>query len=512
MSASLLIEMPASDMSRVRRVDLTPMAGNGYDEILHGVASAAMHYVESGYWTVNAAYTCLMSVREAWFPWLEARAHRMGEELTFDEISRDHLQDFIVYLKANNKYQTAASKYSAVMQVLCACEEAGLTGSIAAIRPIKPFPGVAAHSESSKPYSRRERKALAIALRSDLDAIRSGTFPSSELEEIVVYYLSLQLRTGFNAGPLISLSRNALIEHPLRPGYKLLVAYKERAHKEVSQPVKWHESVEELSVCQSDVASLYAEILARTELWSLQLGGLDRAFIRPPLATGKDEDKLPVSLTLVDITNKIHNGLAKRHALQGDDGKLLVPSGRRFRATLAERAFELSDGDPLVVAHVLGNAISVAKRSYVKPSSDVIAEFAVAANVFVERLSKAPELSVHKTPVGGCTDPLMGRYAPKDGVKYCEKWLHCFSCPNQCITGDDQDLWRIYSFYWMLQKKASVLRISAVSGMFRFVIHVLDVCLVDKYGDAARSARQRSRLNPHPFWLHGELGAWIDVE
>src|SRR5690606_24907497 len=160
--------------------------------------------------------------------------------------------------------------------------------------------------------------------------------------------------------------------------------------------------------------------------------------------------------------------LSRRYAIQGDDGKLLHISTRRIRATLAARIYDLSGGDPFVVARVLGNLPRTTALHYLEPEFGAPAQFAKAVQAFSERLIEAERKTAEATPVGGCSTPLHGRFAPKDGVTYCQRWLHCFQCPNQCITGDESALWRLYSFYWLLQEKSQALRRLRISGQVRF--------------------------------------------
>lgn len=498
MSNQLIVRIPASTMARITAVDMTGLVGLGCDEVLKGIVLATTHFMDHGYWTANGASSCLKFIRSDFIPWLSSYARSKSQELSFSDIDSSLLQAYVDHLKAKDKYTTAAVKYGAAIRALKACEEIGLVGSIASVRPANPFADVGSFSEHAKPYSKRERSLIVAALSDDLRSIRAGSFVGIELEKVAIYFLSMQLRTGFNSGPLVGLGRDALIEHPLRAGYKLLVAYKERAKKEIAVPVQWHKSVDDLVVCTDEVSSLYREILELTREWWQRSDIGDRAFIRPPLRT-KNGSQNPVPLTLGDVTGTIRRLTFARHQLIDDAGSILVPSGRRLRATLAERVFQLSGGDPLVVSRVLNNRLSVTNRSYLEYGRDTVLDFSTSIEEFVVKLGRGSESNV-KTPLGACTDPLSGRFAPKDGVTYCERWLQCFKCPNQCITGEREDLWRLYSFYWLLQRKSNLLRRTQFSGLFRFVVRVLDGPLMEKFGSSAGLAKERARSDPHPFW------------
>lgn len=510
MTEQLLVRFPDCITARAREHDLRHLIGFGCDQIVQGIAVSTARFMEAGLWSSSTAYTCLGGVKSGFISWLIERCNRRGEEITFNHISRELLEDYVEHLKAKHIYQTADASYKKTIQMLIACQDSGFLKSVSAIRPANPFPDTPAHLRHAKPYSARERKIILSALSADLAAVRAGSFEGSYIDELVVYYLLIQLRTGFNSGALLALSRSALIDHPLRDGYKLLVAYKERAKRDVSVPVKWHKEFQDSVVCGDDVASLYIELLSKSEDWWKESSGLDRAFIRPPLQGGKDSG--PVEMTLADTKNRIHKFFAQRYKLEDDQGRFLVPSGKRLRATLASRVFELSDGDALMVARVLGNTASVTQTSYVECDDGAESKFSGALDAFVEKLSRSPDHDAHKTPLGACTDPLGGRYAPKDGIKYCERWLHCFKCPNQCLTGDKDDLWRLYSFYWLLQRKSQLLRRTPVSGLLRFVTRVIDGPITEKFGSAATLAKERARTSPHPFWMQGAREDWLNVE
>lgn len=512
MSHSLIFCVPANNTGRSRQIDLRDHKGLGFDEILEGIVSAVSRYFDSGYWTAKSAESCILSMKADFLPWLAGVSKARGEELYFSSVDRGLLNEFVTHVKSTASYTSAAIKYKEACRAFSACEEIGLIQGFSSVRPIRPFPSVAAHTEHTRPYSKREKTLIVRALTEDIEAIRNGGFKGSDVDKVSAYFLMIQLRTGFNSSSLIELSRSALIDHPLRPGYKLLVAYKERAKKEVAAPVKWHENIGDSAVCQQDVARLYEELLDLTNQWSVLMKGVDRAFLRPPVRGSKGAKATPVELTSGDVRSFSAKRLSLRHKLIDDSGKMLTVTGRRMRVTLAERALELSDGDPFVVAKLLGNSISVASQSYMEPSTDAIAQFSTAIEEFASKLGNSQTAVAQKTPVGACNDPLQGKYAPKDGVTLCERWLQCFRCPNQCLTGDVDDLWRLYSFYWLLLKKSRVMRASALSGMFRFVIRIMEGPIVDKYGKAAIAARERARSSPHPFWAIANSEDWLNVE
>ncbi|MCQ7044096.1 hypothetical protein MRO49_25355, partial [Escherichia coli] len=56
-----------------------------------------------------------------------------------------------------------------------------------------------------------------------------------------------------------------------------------------------------------------------------------------------------------------------RYNIASDTGDKLTISTRRIRATVAARIYDLSGGDPFVVAKVLGNLPRTTSISYLEP-------------------------------------------------------------------------------------------------------------------------------------------------
>lgn len=509
----LAVHIPDASMARARDFDLSPTLGKGCDDIVRGIALAVTHALEANQWSPSTATTVLNTVRTDFVPWLSIASAALGRPLAFADIDLDLLENYVADLKQSKKFTTAAQSFDQVVALLHVTASLGLSRPVAELRPQNPFPNRAAAQVPTKPFSKLERKKLLIAYTDDLNAIRRGTFDGALSDAVVVYYVLISLRTGFNPAPLLEIGRDALRDHPLRPGYKILVSFKLRGMREVSIPTKWSDEVEEFRVCGGEVATLYFELLELTSKLHSEIHEVDRAFIRPPvgLHPQEREGRVPVALTARDVTNALHKRISPRHGLTSDDGKPLIASGRRMRATLAERAFELSDGDPFVVARILNNTPKITNQHYLTPPQESVPDFFEAMNQLATKLSMPLPTRIIKTPNGGCSDPLHGKYAPKDGVTYCERWLHCFKCPHQCITGDPDDLWRLYSFYWTLQRNGQRIRRMPISGLFRFVVRALETLVMDRFGQKAKTAMERARHDPHPFWALAHEQEWIDA-
>ena len=222
-------------------------------------------------------------------------------------------------------------------------------------------------------------------------------------------------------------------------------------------------------------------------------------FVRPPLAGSKSKTGRPVPLTVGDFVNAVAK-MNNRYDIVSDEGDRLRISTRRIRATVAARIYDLSGGDPFVVAKVLGNLPRTTAISYLEPEVGAPAAFLKAVKAFAARLKQGATQAHQPTAVGGCSDQLYGRFAPKNGVTYCQRWLLCFQCPNQCVTGEEEALWRLYSFYWLLQARRKALMRLPIAGQVRFAIHVIEVIVTKRFGTKAARAKERARKTPHPMW------------
>jgi hypothetical protein len=463
----------------------------------------------SGRVTASTLKTVLRAMRGSFLPWLTERHSAKRKIWSLSSIDRDLLEAYAENLANKHSPASAYNLYSHLLIIMRLGHELNLCASPYEMGMQRRMSYCRNGTKSTKPYSKYELSQISIVLHKYLIQIRSDPNVVPQQVALAVYFSLMALRTGFNASSLLLLSRDALREHPLRPGYSLLVSYKTRARKEVQFVSKWLDSVDKTAICDSSVESLYRELLDYThELTQGCSDGGGRAFVRGPLR--RTEGTSPIPLTLDDVSGAIRGWLGRRHVFTDEQGQRFWPSPRRFRATLASRAFELAGGDPLVVAKILGNAGPTVAAHYVAAPKEAVVEFHRAMVELRQRLEGAVA-SFSPTPVSGCSDPLEGRYAPKNGVTYCERWTSCFKCPNQVITGEANELWRLYSFYWALQSKSQFLRRTPAWPLVRFAIKAMQTAVVERFGERASIAMERARRNPHPFWAKAKIEGWQDV-
>ncbi len=508
-----MLEVPPSISRPAARVDFRPFVGHGIDAIIVAIVRSFSSAVADGEWTPATLQTNARAWRSQ-LPWLIEEAKRLGRSLKFLDFDAVMMSRYAEYLRTQRTYSSAATSFASFATGLRRLAALGYIDSASSILPSNPFPGAQSTQKHTPPYSIRERNALIRCLANDYRQVVAGGFEerhNQQCQGLVVCMLLIAFHSGFNLTTLLELRRDALRPHPIKPGMLVLQGFKRRAQREVASIAA---PAAPFSLASTDLASVFASVLRITAPRIVGVPDLkDHLFVvgphgdlpgRPRGGSSPLQEKF-VSLSL--------HAMAARYAIPAEGGEgLLRLSLRRIRATLAARAMELSKGDPLVVASVLGNEAHTAQISYMTPDFDAPALFARAADALVNRLETQDRSAAVPTPVGACTDPLFGRFAPQDGITYCERWLSCFRCPNQCLTADEEDLWRLYSFYWVLQAESKRLKSAALGGLVRFVIHILNVVLPEQFGNAASRARERARGQPHPFWTRVRALDALDIK
>lgn len=495
---------PSCTAFRETNIDLSAYGGSCIQEFVDAAIKTLRSELAEGNSSTVTLHVIASVFRSDLLPWLVTASSVLGRALTLADIDHDLLESFAAELRLANAYTTASNKFSHGLMLIERMSHLGYLLPFKEIRPAVQFPGAAAAQKAAPPYSKRERDELLRALAADFRDIRDGTHRDIEpgsVDSLVIGLLLLALPSGFNLTPLLELGRDALRPHPLRKNEWLLVAFKLRGNTDVVARVKWSDEIAAMRSLDLHLVPVYQHIAQWTEGNAMLADEAHRnlVFIRPPVTRGRSAFDRPVPMTATDFSIAIRK-LNARYAIAGDEGKRLTISTRRIRASLAARIYDLSGGDPFVVARVLGNLPRTTALHYLEPEFGAPAKFAKAVQAFAERLRNGELEEAEATPVGGCSNPLHGRFAPKDGVTYCQRWLHCFQCPNQCITGDESGLWRLYSFYWLLQEKSQALRRMKISAQVRFALHVIDTVVMERFGTAAVKAKARARATPHPIW------------
>lgn len=471
-------------------------------------------------------------------PWFQYLDHRidtgMSQVCAITDISRDVLEEYAAWLlhrPANTKsgrhsYSGARTIYSQSKSIWLECIAAGSL-SMDCI-PDNPFPNSNRAAISHKPYSKNEMRRLLAALASDLISIRNGSFRCGISDRLLVYLLLIAARTGRNPTPLFELRRDALQPHPIKPeSHALLTTYKRRGNNIAIQSLRNTQEIEEAATIAADVATLFYEVREQTEQYVPDAPRELRNYLWL-FARDRRGGEGVSSLNGGNSHDAIERFVA-RHTLKGEE---IDPSTgtaipfrltfMRLRKTFASRMWQLTGGDLVRTANALGNQPRVTDTHYLEVTPDMVRNHRFVGKCLEADLREktddpatvaglANEIGVsvddvkrilagkNNTGVGRCSSPLYGKFAPQTGNKACTAFLYCFRCPNQVVM--ESDLYRLFSFYWLLIKERNILTRNRWHKVYGWVIREIDQVISPRFPqDRVRQAREEARLNPHPMW------------
>jgi hypothetical protein len=400
--------------------------------------------------------------------------------------------------------------------------------------PRRVLPNESRKSKPFEAYSDHEMRQIITALAEDLRAIRDGKFYGGETDRLFVYFLLIAARTGRNTTPLLEMERGSVQPHPLKPAtHSLLTTYKRRGNTVSVQSLEKPKGAEQLNILTSDVGKLVEEVLHLTSTIAENAPPQyrDRLWIfhRRPMGHSNRGIGTFRSWTIKDAGRRF----IERHGILADDGSsksssaLLTISVMRLRKTFANRMWELTKGDVVMTANLLGNTPHVTDSHYLAVTPSMMRNHHFLGRcleielrgtqddvAIVEQLAREMNVTVvevrsllkgrHNTGVGRCSSPLSGRFAPKDGHTPCSAFLHCFRCPNQVVM--ESDLHRLFSFYWLLVKERNLLGRNQWNKVYGWVIREIDRVIAPKFSrKVVEQAKAAAFSSPHPMWRDREL-------
>lgn len=401
--------------------------------------------------------------------------------------------------------------------------------------PRNPFPNGNRAVKGTKPYTKKMMSALMRALYKDINGLRAGTLKLSASRTLTVYLLVIAARTGRNPGPLLELTRDAVVPHPIKPDrLSLLITYKHRGHTTSVQPFTNEIQIEDMTSLSVDALTLFNEVSTLTKPLSAEMAPelRDRLWLyrsensRGAFAKGR------VYVMNDRIYLDAAKAIAKRHNLLDENSKPLCLNISRLRKTFAQRMWHLTGGDIIATAQQLGNTPQNADQHYIAITPEMQANFRCLGHImhadwagklddvaFCEDLSRETGIPAQQlrsvavgdnnTGVGRCTDPLYGGKAPGDGNP-CTRWLECFNCPNQLIM--EPDLYRLFSFYWLLLKERNFISLTRWKELYGKIILIIDHEIVEPNLRTKENPkgcfepyrvqkfREEAENNPHPMW------------
>lgn len=500
---------------RVRRAEFARWYGCGIDEITRACQQQIERFVakqdlELEPMTIGTYFERL----KTFLDYCVLLASAMKMELTPADINRTLLDGYIVSLNdGRTSALTQRGKYVGVKVVLKALCARGLVHEVLAgddaTFPANPFPGAHKHAKGEKPLSKKEREAFARAVKAEvMPLFAPDAQPSSNLLSYAL--LIIALHTGRNTWPLMEMSRDCLRPHP-KENTLFLVLYKRRGHSTGKVAVRAdpvHDKViESLPTIRPAVARLIHRAIElsepllqeapphlRNRVWLQRSGSYARG-VKPGQVIEMTEDKLALAI----------KQLVVKHALTDADGKPLRINVQRLRKTFVNRIFEILDGDIVATAAAAGNTVTVTDVNYLRPGEDAQRNWRFMGVAMVQELLTGTVGATERTPVGRCTDPKEGDYAPKRGGGSCMSFLNCFRCRNYVVTADD--LYRLYSFYWRILKERGAMEPQRWQRQLAHIVRLIDRDVIE-HGVAngtfkrefVEKEKARARDDPHPFW------------
>lgn len=445
---------------------------------------------------------------------------------SISDISQDGLLHFVRWVKnqkvdntqQNISYATARRRYSSVKSILMFYSRSGLFNK--RLLPINPFPNANRQKQGVTPYNKPEMTQIMRALSSEYRRIKEDSSALSLRQQLAVLQLLIIAKTGINPTPLGEASRDCLEPHPLQPDKSMvLITRKRRGMSTNSIGERIPAEVESLSNLPTSVAAVIHEGLRLTEslVDNAPIEHKNRLWIYKPSKQGK------VTAFKGTYLNGASKDVSRIHGLTSDLGEPLIISPQRLRKTFSNRIWQLTDGDVWKTARILGNTPQVTDKHYLdvtpdmernhsfvgkafelkvrgtENSSEAITGFAEAASIS-ETQAKLVLSGNNNTGVARCSAPTSGKFAPNNGEP-CTRFLDCFRCPNQIVL--ESDLYRLYSFYWLILKQRSAIGRKRWKKLYGWVVREIDNGIAKNFSkDAIGEAKEQALTKPHPMWAN----------
>lgn len=497
-----------------RNFDFALWYGSGIDPITYACQRQIERFLAGQDTEVEVStvvFYCRNGLR-SFLDYLVLRATALGSELTLADIDRELIDGYLGHLTGQGVATiTQKNVYSSTKSVLQALGQRGLialiTAGDAATFPRNPFPNSNRKVKGETPLPKAQRQAFAAAVKQAVMPIwRDDVQLTSEL--LTYALLIVALHTGRNTTPLLEMGRDCLRAHP-KDNSTFLILWKRRGHN-TSKVVLRGEStnerlLESTPTIKVNVERLIRHVIARTEPLRAEATDDLHAHVWLYRSRGNKGRGQVTALSDVVLQYGIQT-LVVNYELTDSDGQPLRINISRLRKTFANRIFELLDGDLATTAIALGNTPLVAGRNYLLPDEDAKRNWRFMGDVMVEELLTHTIGATYKTtPIGRCGDPVNGQYAPKREGAICTNFLNCLRCRHYAVTGND--LHKLFSFYFRVFAERMRMDKRRWAREYAHIPRLIDDYIVAeglRRGvfklAAVEAARERARIEPHPFW------------
>ncbi|UVJ44857.1 hypothetical protein NVV94_04530 [Pseudomonas sp. LS1212] len=496
-----------------RNFDFAPWYGTDIDPITYACQRQVERFLAGRDTTIEVS-TVVSYCRNGlcnFFDYLVLRATALGRELALTDIDRELIDGYLGHLTGQELSSTTQKTvYTLTKSVLQALGQRGLivlvTAGDAATFPRNPFPNSNRKKQGEIPLPKGQRQSFAAAVKQAVMPIWRDDVPLTS--ELLAYALLIvALHTGRNTTPLLEMERDCLRAHP-KDNSTFLILWKRRGHN-TSKVVLRGEStnerlLESTPTIKINVERLIRHVINRTEPLRAEAPHDLKDHVWMYRSRG-NKGIGQVTAMSDSVLGYAIQKLVTDYRLTDSDGQPLRINISRLRKTFANRIFELLDGDLTTTAIALGNTPLVAGRNYLLPDEDAKRNWRFMGDVMVDELLTHTIGRTYKTPMGRCSDPVNGQYAPKREGATCMNFLNCLRCRHYAVT--ENDLYKLFSFYFRVFAERMHIVKRRWIREYAHIPRLIDNYIVAeglRRGvfklAAVEAARERARIEPHPFW------------
>lgn len=477
-----------------RNYDFTKHYGQGFEAITSAVQQTIETMLSES--VVNSSTITSYCYRGFTYfaQYLVIYAKAMNRELVLSDVSFELVENYIQHLKTSYPNGTTAKNYyTYIKSILVKIQGMGWLERFDF--PKNPFPNSNRKVKGQKAFSKAERKRVAHALKIDVNKILEKNEPLNGYE-LVIFLLAIALRSGMNTTPLLEMTTDSIQDHPLKENRKLLVLYKRRGNATHIQNLRHSTNVENVQTVLADVAVMVQHIIDINQSLRAE-SGTDLVFSYR--AIGSNNHGAISAINSRSLQENIKKWV-KEKGLKNDNGDPLQVNISRFRKTFENRIWELSGGDPFVTAALANHSVKVSQTHYLEAPKEAEKGFNYMGKVRTEELLSNVEVIENNTPVSKCSD--IPNRTDKNGNKiYCTDFLSCVRCRNMVVT--KEDLYRLFSFYWLLVYERKQIGTKRWSKYFAHIIRIIDRDIAPQFdADYVATIKAEAQVKPHPAWKH----------
>lgn len=494
----------------ISRYDFAEHYGHGCDHIVFYCHKVIENLVEESDQTRGQTLAmttvvgyCDVGLRQ-FLPFCANWASALRRDISLEDVDHSLVQRFIQYLAESGRGEVSQKlAYDAAKSVLMAMAKRGWISRN--IFPKNPYPNSNRKKKGENALSKPERQQVMKALKGELQR-KSNDEGALSNYDLGVCVFAIAARSGLTPTSILELPVDCLQAHPLKSDRRLLVSYKRRGNGTHIQSLRRSEEVELSRSVMPEVVTIIERVAKRNAEVRQSSAYPNLLFVFEARSSNNARKGFRLRR---DHVRQASKSLVDKYGLTDDDGRPLRLNGMRLRKTLENRIFELSGQDAFVTAAIGNHSVKISNDHYLEAPNDAERNFRFMGEIWVQSLleggAEAAESGEARvsTPVAGCTDPINGHRAPKDG-SHCVNFIKCFICKSFVVTPDD--LYRVYSLYWMLVRERQRIGARMWSRYYAHVIRIIDNQIGPQFdAESVNEARDRARRDPHPYWRDPEV-------